>query len=183
MSHARSASCSPKDMDWDNIGFGLTPTTSMFLATCSVDGQVRARRLLLFLPLSPRPFRLSLLLSLLGRQWGAGTIRPYGNLELSPSAAVLNYGQGVFEGMKAYRTAKGRVVRAFSPLAPVIFHSLLHAAAWARCPPLTAHYCASDPSAPAFRSSSAPTRTPRAWLRGPPACRCPRRPRSSSSTP
>ena len=50
-----------------------------------------------------------------GPQWDPGSIRPYGNLELSPSAAVLNYGQGVFEGMKAYRTAKGRVVRCARP--------------------------------------------------------------------
>ena len=35
---------------------------------------------------------------------------PYGDISISPSAAVLNYGQGVFEGMKAYRTAKDRIV-------------------------------------------------------------------------
>ncbi len=35
---------------------------------------------------------------------------PYGNIEISPAAGVLNYGQGVFEGMKAYHSAKDRVV-------------------------------------------------------------------------
>ena len=39
-----------------------------------------------------------------------GDLRPYGNIEISPAAGVLNYGQGLFEGMKAYRTAKDRVV-------------------------------------------------------------------------
>ena len=29
---------------------------------------------------------------------------------MSPAAGVLNYGQGLFEGMKAYRTVAGRVV-------------------------------------------------------------------------
>lgn len=29
---------------------------------------------------------------------------------MSPAAGVLNYGQGVFEGMKAYRTVAGRIV-------------------------------------------------------------------------
>lgn len=29
-----------------------------------------------------------------------GSLRPYGPLELLPSAQVLNYGQSIFEGMK-----------------------------------------------------------------------------------
>ncbi len=29
---------------------------------------------------------------------------------MSPAAGVLNYGQGLFEGMKAYRTVAGRIV-------------------------------------------------------------------------
>ena len=32
------------------------------------------------------------------------------NISISPAAGVLNYGQGLFEGMKAYRTDKDRVV-------------------------------------------------------------------------
>ena len=39
-----------------------------------------------------------------------GELRPYGPLQIEPSAQVLNYGQGIFEGMKAQRSAKGRVV-------------------------------------------------------------------------
>ena len=35
---------------------------------------------------------------------------PYGDIKLSPAATVLNYGQGVFEGTKAYETSKNHVV-------------------------------------------------------------------------
>lgn len=37
-------------------------------------------------------------------------VLPFGNLSLSPAATILNYGQGIFEGIKAHRTAKGRIV-------------------------------------------------------------------------
>lgn len=39
-----------------------------------------------------------------------GGLEPYGPLQLEPSAQVLNYGQSVFEGMKAQRSAKGNIV-------------------------------------------------------------------------
>ena len=39
-----------------------------------------------------------------------GSIQPYGNISVSPSAAVLNYGQGIFEGMKAFRTPEDELV-------------------------------------------------------------------------
>ncbi len=39
-----------------------------------------------------------------------GRLQPYGPLQLDPSAQVLNYGQSVFEGMKAQRSAKGNIV-------------------------------------------------------------------------
>ncbi len=48
-------------------------------------------------------------------KWDAGKITPYHNLELSPAANILNYGQGIFEGMKAYRSVKGNIVM-FRPL-------------------------------------------------------------------
>lgn len=35
--------------------------------------------------------------------WQEGGLRPYGPLELLPSAQALNYGQAIFEGMKALR--------------------------------------------------------------------------------
>lgn len=41
--------------------------------------------------------------------WQTPTIRPYGNLSISPGAKVFHYGQAVFEGMKAYKDEDGRV--------------------------------------------------------------------------
>ena len=42
--------------------------------------------------------------------WDNGRIVPYHNIELSPAANILNYGQGIFEGMKAYYSMKGKIV-------------------------------------------------------------------------
>jgi branched-chain amino acid aminotransferase len=47
--------------------------------------------------------------------WDDGAYLPYGNLSISPAAGVLNYGQGLFEGMKALRTKAGRIVM-FRPI-------------------------------------------------------------------
>ncbi len=44
-----------------------------------------------------------------GKGWHDARIVPFGPLTLSPSAAVFHYGAEVFEGLKAYRTAEGRV--------------------------------------------------------------------------
>lgn len=41
--------------------------------------------------------------------WHNKRIEPYGPLSLDPAAAVLHYGQEVFEGLKAYRHADGSV--------------------------------------------------------------------------
>ena len=40
----------------------------------------------------------------------SGDLRPYGPLEFDPAAQVLNYGQSIFEGMKAQRTPTGDIV-------------------------------------------------------------------------
>lgn len=69
------------DVDWDNIGFGLMPTDYMYITKCSE-----------------------------GQSFGQGQLTRYGNIELSPSAGVLNYGQGLFEGTKAYRKENGRLL-------------------------------------------------------------------------
>lgn len=45
-----------------------------------------------------------------GEQAWRGGLQPYGPIPMLPSAQVLNYGQAVFEGMKAQRSAAGRVV-------------------------------------------------------------------------
>ena len=68
-------------IDWDVLGFNVVETKSMFKATCKQ-----------------------------GETWQAGGLVPYGKIELSPAAGVLNYGQGCFEGTKAFRTANNRVV-------------------------------------------------------------------------
>jgi len=69
-------------VEWDNLGFGLTTKdTNMVVATCPRDGE-----------------------------WNSFKTEPYGALRLEPSATVLNYGQGIFEGLKAFRTSKGRIV-------------------------------------------------------------------------
>ena len=39
--------------------------------------------------------------------WGGGEVLPFGPLQLSPAAAVLHYGQEIFEGLKAFRHADG----------------------------------------------------------------------------
>ncbi|KAI7904286.1 branched-chain amino acid aminotransferase [Cokeromyces recurvatus] len=46
--------------------------------------------------------------------WSNPVIKPYGKLELEPSAVVLHYGFECFEGMKAYKDAEGHV-RLFRP--------------------------------------------------------------------
>lgn len=71
----------PAAVEWDDIGFGLRATDFMYVMKCEQ-----------------------------GKDWQKGELLPYGNLEISPSAAVLNYGQGCFEGMKAYRTIDGRLL-------------------------------------------------------------------------
>ncbi|XP_021836530.1 branched-chain amino acid aminotransferase 1, mitochondrial isoform X2 [Spinacia oleracea] len=62
--------------------FGLTPTDYMYTTKCTQqeDG------------------------------FPQGQLNRYGNLELSPAAGVLNYGQGIFEGMKAIRREDGQIV-------------------------------------------------------------------------
>jgi branched-chain amino acid aminotransferase len=69
------------EIDWNAIGFGLTTTSHMFKATCELGGE-----------------------------WKVEGVVPYGDLSLSPAAAVLNYGQGVFEGMKAFRTVEDELL-------------------------------------------------------------------------
>ncbi|KAH9304871.1 hypothetical protein KI387_009275, partial [Taxus chinensis] len=69
------------DIDWDGLGFGLQQTDYMYLMKCRKDGE-----------------------------FYEGELQPFGTVELSPSAGVLNYGQGLFEGLKAYRTTDGRII-------------------------------------------------------------------------
>jgi len=44
-----------------------------------------------------------------GKRWHNARIIPYQDLVLSPASMCLHYGQEIFEGLKAYRTAEGKV--------------------------------------------------------------------------
>jgi len=44
-----------------------------------------------------------------GSGWGAAEIAPFHNISLNPAAAVLHYGQEIFEGLKAYRRRDGKI--------------------------------------------------------------------------
>ncbi len=68
-----------KKINWDSLGFEINPADKMFIA--------RYR----------------------DKSWDRGTIVDYGTIPIYPSAVVLNYGQGIFEGMKAYRTKDDRI--------------------------------------------------------------------------
>ena len=45
-----------------------------------------------------------------GGEWEEGKLIPYGDINISPASGVLNYGQGVFEGIKAFRSVKDRII-------------------------------------------------------------------------
>ncbi|KAK6151121.1 hypothetical protein DH2020_016053 [Rehmannia glutinosa] len=69
------------DIDWDNLGFGFMPTDYMYTMKCT-QGEI----------------------------FSEGELKRFGNIELSPSAGILNYGQGLFEGLKAYRKHDGNIL-------------------------------------------------------------------------
>ncbi|MDF2535301.1 MAG: branched-chain amino acid aminotransferase, group [Bacillales bacterium] len=65
----------------DNLGFGQTFTDHMFMMDFTED---------------------------IG--WHDAQILPYSPVALEPSAMVFHYGQAIFEGLKAYRTASGDIL-------------------------------------------------------------------------
>jgi len=72
----------PKDgVDWESLSFNLTKTDYMYVATTGK-----------------------------GQEFGRGEILKYGPLALEPAATVFSYGQSLFEGLKAFRTTKERIV-------------------------------------------------------------------------
>jgi branched-chain amino acid aminotransferase len=42
--------------------------------------------------------------------WQSPEIVPYGNMSMSPATSAIHYGQAIFEGMKAYRSADGDIL-------------------------------------------------------------------------
>lgn len=77
---------SPKTIPTENLGFGRLFTDHMFIADYSRS-----------------------------EGWHDARIVPFGNLEMHPAATVFHYGAEIFEGMKAYRRADGKV-QLFRPL-------------------------------------------------------------------
>ena len=71
----------PDEIDYDNLTFSFTETKSMYVSKCGIDGT-----------------------------WEKGELMPYNNISISPAATILNYGQGLFEGMKAYRTKNNKII-------------------------------------------------------------------------
>ncbi|XP_030523314.1 branched-chain-amino-acid aminotransferase 6-like isoform X2 [Rhodamnia argentea] len=69
------------DVNWEEMGFSLTPTDYMYVMKCST-----------------------------GEDFSQESLIPYGNIELSPCSGILNYGQGLFEGLKAYRKEDGQIL-------------------------------------------------------------------------
>ncbi|CAN6811473.1 unnamed protein product [Brassica oleracea] len=45
-----------------------------------------------------------------GESFQEGSIVPYADFQISPCFVVLNYGQGLYEGLKADRTEDGRIM-------------------------------------------------------------------------
>jgi len=78
-------------IDWDNIGFSCehTTKTQMFVATATPAKGGDASS---------------------AWEWCEGGLQSYQPLSLDPSAQVLNYGQSIFEGLKAQRTSDGKIV-------------------------------------------------------------------------
>ncbi|MFH1684337.1 MAG: branched-chain amino acid aminotransferase [Candidatus Margulisiibacteriota bacterium] len=66
---------------WDKLTFSFQATDAMFLA-----------------------------MTRSGDAWPQAELVPFEEFQVSPAAGALNYGQGLFEGMKAYRSGKNRVV-------------------------------------------------------------------------
>lgn len=74
------------DVDWDKLGFGVVQTDYMYVMKCTRDDK-----------------------------FSCGEINRYGNIEMNPASGVLNYGQGLFEGLKAYRKRNGGGFLLFRP--------------------------------------------------------------------
>lgn len=71
--------------DWDNLTFAFTETDVMYRSFGEWNDEDHA-------------------------SWDQGAFMPFGNLDFSPAAAFMSYGVGVFEGLKAQRSADGRVL-------------------------------------------------------------------------
>ncbi|GLT96962.1 hypothetical protein SLE2022_145520 [Rubroshorea leprosula] len=74
------------DVNWDELGFSFTPTDFMCMMRCCG-----------------------------GENFSQGALVPFKNIELSPCSTVLQYGQGLIEGLKAYRKEDDGSILLFRP--------------------------------------------------------------------
>ena len=77
---ANGASKRPKPEDENNLVFGTVFSDHMFVMNYTED-----------------------------KGWHNARIVPYQDIVLDPAAMILHYGQGIFEGLKAYRCSDGRI--------------------------------------------------------------------------
>ncbi len=75
----RAAQTGTRPKDAD-LGFGTAFTDHMFVMDYSVE-----------------------------RGWHTPSIQPYAHVSMSPAAMVFHYGQAIFEGLKAYKTADNKI--------------------------------------------------------------------------
>ena len=71
----------PDEIDYDNLTFSFTETKSMYVSKCKIN-----------------------------EKWEKGKLIPFNEFKISPAATILNYGQGLFEGMKAYKTDNDEII-------------------------------------------------------------------------
>ena len=90
----------------------LAPTTLQFLRSNNPDAKSEMERMeILADPGFGRHFTdhmVDICWSARG-SWHRPRVQPYGPIALDPAAAVLHYGQEIFEGLKAYRHADGSI--------------------------------------------------------------------------
>lgn len=68
-----------EELNFDELDFGFTKTDTMFVSTYEDES------------------------------WNDGKLVPFKKIKISPGACILHYGQGIFEGLKAYRAKNGEI--------------------------------------------------------------------------
>ena len=68
-------------INFENLTFSFTKTKSMYVSKCKIN-----------------------------EEWDLGKLFPFSSLSISPASTILNYGQGLFEGLKAYKTKDNQII-------------------------------------------------------------------------
>lgn len=87
----------PVDLDWDSFGFSLNDVTTDYMYLDTIKGSISDSAAWSSLESTRPPASEPLIV-------------PYGPLPISPASTVLNYGQGLFEGLKAFRRKDGDII-------------------------------------------------------------------------